>query len=144
MVLKVSANLLTTTFGLLVIKTAFGGEKRGEISNNWALNVSHLVIWNWCGPTENSGQYQIKSYLVLDTIQLWKVWQISFQIIMSEPKNFVENSSSCQVYHHIPPDQAVHFIANMLWLFLNSKRGQNIRHILTPKSGNWAIFNSKS
>ena len=58
MVLKVSANLLTTTFGLLVIKTAFGEEKRGEISNNWALNVSHLVIWNWCGPTENSGQYQ--------------------------------------------------------------------------------------
>ena len=35
----------------------WGGE-RGEISNNWALNVSHLVIWNWCGPTENSGQYQ--------------------------------------------------------------------------------------
>ena len=34
-----------------------GGE-RGEISNNWALDVSHLVIWNWCGPTENSGQYQ--------------------------------------------------------------------------------------
>ena len=67
----------------------WGGE-RGEISNNWALNVSHLVIWNWCGPTENSGQYQTSLTLFWTPFNFEKFGKYLFRLSWVNQKTLLK------------------------------------------------------